>query len=308
VDLFWVLYWVTFVVFAVMLAVLLSVEREALAEDRARRRALMLDAGRLTAALLMFLALPLAEPRPLAPIGLGLAVFAFVAVPTSWALSAGGIDPIWQIRRLQGEGAELMTRYGSPMPPEGAEKMQLVIAELERAWSPETAELCVLLSARYRDWIAGEFRPLDLGRRVIRIYDLQRRHFGDEVKPPELSEEEATFRWRLYRVFAEMVDCAGAQQTARQRDRLARLMRELDAYRRDDTMAFIDGLRLAATVWQEAPGPRQPWRPPAAIRRGSAQGKQAAPLWPRTSVFWGAILDGMDRAELEKVTRGGVEA
>jgi hypothetical protein len=308
VDLFGGLYWVAVAFFAVVMAALLAVEREALAEERARRRALLFDAARLTAALLMLLVLRVAEPRPLAPIGLGLAAFAFVVVPTSWALNAGGIDPIWEVRRLQGEGAELVSRYGSPMSPEGAEKMQGLIADLERACSSQTAELCTLLAARYRDWIAGEFRPLDLGRRVVRIYDLQRRLYGDEVRPPELSEEEATFRWRLYRVFGEMVDCAGAQQTARQRDRLARLMRELDAYHRDDTAAFIDSLRLSATVWQEAPGPRQPWRPPTAIRRGSAQGRRTAALWPRTSVFWGAILDGADLAELEKTTRGGAEA
>jgi hypothetical protein len=302
------LFWLAVPVFVVLLAVLFAVERERLVEERARRRALVLDAGRLTAAGLMFVALWWAEPRPLAPIGLGLAVLAFILVPTSWALSAGGVDPVWELRRLQSEGAELMTSFRSPMPPEGAEKMRLVIADLERATSPETAELCALLTARYQDWIAGEYRPLDLGRRVIRIYDLQRRLFGDEVRPPELSEEEATFRWRLYRVYGEMVDCAAAQQTARQRDRFARLLHELDAYRRDDTAAFIDGLRLAATVWQEAPGPKQAWRPATAVRRGAAQGKRTAALWPRTSIFWGAILDGVDRAELQKVTRGTAEA
>jgi hypothetical protein len=300
-DLFWVLYWVTFVLFALMLAVLLAVEREALAEERARHRALMLDAGRLTAALLMFLALPQAEPRPLAPIGLGLAVFAFVAVPTSWALSAGGIDPVWELRRLQTEGAQLMSRYSSPTSPEGTEKMRAMIADLERARSEETAELCDLLAARYEDWIAGEYRPLDLGRRVIRIYDLQRHLFGDEVRLPELSEEEATFRWRLYRTFGELLDCAVPEQNTRQRERFARLLHDLETYRRDDTSAFIDGVRLSAMVWQDTPGTRQAWRPASAIRRGAAQGKRSPALWPTSSVFWGAILDAVDRAELQRM-------
>ena len=297
------LFWIGSVVFAILLAVLFRAEREALAERRARRRAMLLDAGRLTAALLMFLALPIAEPRPLATIGLGLAAFAFVAVPTSWALNAGGIDPRWELRRLQVEGAELMARYHSPMPPEGAEKMRGVIADLDGARSAETAELCDLLAARYEDWIAGEYRPLEMGRRVIRIYDLQRRLFGDEVRPPDLSEAEATFRWRLYRVFAEMVDCGVAEPTARQEDRFSKLIRELESHRRHDTGVFIDGLRLSATVWQEAPGPRQAWQPAAPIRRGAAQGKRAPALWPHTSVFWGAILDGADRIELQKMRR-----
>jgi hypothetical protein len=143
-----------------------------------------------------------------------------------------------------------------------------------------------------------------MGRRVIRIYDLQRQFFGDEVRPPELSEEEATLRWRLYRVFAEMVDCGVPQPTVRQRDRFSRLMRELESHRRPDTAAFIDGLRLSATVWQEAPGPKQAWQPAAPVRRGSAQGKRNPPLWPRTSVFWGAILDVTDRIELQRMRRG----
>jgi hypothetical protein len=251
----------------------------------------------------MFLALPLAEPRPLATIGLGLAIFAFVAVPTSWALSAGGVDPRWDLRRLQEEGAALMARYESPVSPEGAQKLRAVIDDLDRAKTPETAELCDLLVSRYEDWMAGQYRPLDLGRRVIRIYDLERQLYGDEVRPPELLEEEATFRWGLYRIFAEMVECGVAEQTANQRARFVRLIRELENFRRADTAAFIDSLALSATVWHEAPGPRQAWHPAAPFRRGATPGKRTPPLWPKTSVFWGAILEGSDRSEILRATR-----
>jgi hypothetical protein len=181
--------------------------------------------------------------------------------------------------------------------------MRAVIADLERLRTPDTAELCDLLTARYEDWIAGRYRPLDLGRRVIRIYDLERRLYGDEVRPPELPEAEATFRWGLYRVFAEMVECGVAKQTAQQRARFSRLIRDLESYRRGDTAAFIEGVALSATVWNEAPGERQAWRPAAPFRRGAAPGKRASALWPRTSVFWGAILEGSDRAELLRTTR-----
>ena len=96
---------------------------------------------------------------------------------------------------------------------------------MSRLRTAETAQLCDLLVARYTDWIDGTQRPLDLGRRSIRIYDLQRELYGEEVRPPELEECEATFRWRLYRVFNEMAECGGAEQTPEQKARFLGLTR-----------------------------------------------------------------------------------
>ncbi len=300
-----VIIWVGSILFGVLLVVRFQLERQMLAKEHARTRAEILDAARLLAAMLMFLALPVAEPKPLATLGLGLAVFAFVAVPSTWAISLGGLDPRWELRQLQSEGAELMAHYSSPPPAEGAERLRAVMAGLARVRVPETAELCDLLTARYSDWIDGSYRPLALGRRVIRIYDLERRTFPDETRLPPLSQDEATFRWRLYRIFGELVECAASGAgshddgaAGRQHDRCQRLLRELEAYRRPDTTEFIDSLEASVRAWLNRPEPRPAGHPAANMRQGAPARGRSAALWPDTAVFWGAILDEGDRAQL----------
>jgi hypothetical protein len=300
-----IFFWAASVLFVILLAFLFRTERATLQEGRARRRALVFDGVRLAAVLAMFLALPAAQPRPLATIGLGLAAFCFIAIPSSWMLAIGGVDPKWELRRIQVQAAELMARYSSPMPDDGAEEMRLLIGYIRRLRTRETRELCDLLTARYADWIEGTQVPLALGRRSIRIYDLQREIYGDEVRMPELPEEEATFRWRLYRVFNEMVDCAPADQTPEQKQRFIELIRELDTYRREDTVSFIDGLQASAHAWLRARGYREAWQPAIGVPEAAPKVDEARrQLWPRTSVFWGAILDEADRRELHSVKTG----
>jgi hypothetical protein len=299
--------WLASVLFVVLLVNLFRIERQTLLEGRARGRALILDGARLTAALLMFLALPYAEPRPQAAIGLGLAALAFVALPSSWILTLGGQDPKWELRKLQSEAAELMSRRGTVLKEDDAVSMKAIVKEVVRLRTAETAELCDLLIARYEDWLSGSHRPLTLGRRSIRIYDLQRELYGDEVRPPELDEQEATFRWHLYRVFGEMVEAGVADPTPEQRSRFIDLVDELDTYRREDTGSFIDGLQVSARAWLENPGDAG-WQPGVGIAIGEPDVDEAGrQLWPRTSVFWGAILDEEDRREILPVRDGNRE-
>jgi hypothetical protein len=297
-----IFFWLASVLFVVLLAFLFRTERMMLREDRARRRATVIDGVRLAAVAAMFFALPVAEPRPLATIGLGLAAFCFIAIPSSWMLAIGGVDPKWELKRIQADAADLMARYPSPMPHDGASEMSALIGYILRLRTRETTELCDLLIARYNDWIEGSQMPLSLGRRSIRIYDLQREMYGDDVRPPELTEQEATFRWRLYRVFNQMVECGTAQQTADQKKQFAALIRELDAYRRDDTVSFINGLQASAHSWIRARGHRGAWQPAIGVPDAAPKVEEARQeLWPRTSIFWGAILDETDRRELHLV-------
>lgn len=293
-----IFFWSASVLFVIVLAILFRTERMMLHEGRARSRALVMDGVRLAAVAAMFFALPAAQPRPLATIGLGLAALAFIAVPSSWMLAIGGIDPKWNLRRIQAEAAALMARYPSPMPADGAEEMRRIVRSVGRLRTAETAELCDLLVCRYTDWIEGTQRPLDLGRRSIRIYDLQRELYGDEVRPPELEEREATFRWHLYRVFNEMAECGVAEQTPEQKADFRRLIHELDSYRRDDNASFIDGVQASARAWLKS-HPVARWQPAIGVGNlSSAVEEGTRQLWPRTSVFWGAILDETDRREL----------
>ena len=301
-----IVFWLASVLFVVLLAFLFRTERMMLQEGRARSRAMIMDGVRLAAVAAMFFALPAAEPRPVAPIGLGLAALAFIAVPSSWMLALGGVDQKWELRRLQADAAQLMARYASPMPPEGAESMRRIIGYVARLRTPETAQLCDLLVARYGDWIVGSQRPLDLGRRSIRIYDLQRELYGEDVRPPELDEEEATFRWRLYRIFGEMVENGTPDQTKEEKLRFIDLVHELDSYRRDDTTAFIDGLQASAYAWLKVRKGRVRWQPGIGVGELAPvldEGRRR--LWPRTSVFWGAILDETDRRELAPAQSNG---
>ena len=301
-----VIFWLASVLFVILLAVLFRTERSMLQEGRARRRAMVMDGFRLAAVAAMFFALPVAEPRPMATVGLGLAAFGFIAVPTRWMLAIGGVDPKWELRHFQAEAAELMTRYPSPMPTEGAEALRGIVREMNRLRTDETAELCDLLVDRYDDWIDGSGRPLDQGRRLIRIYDLQRELYGDAVRPPQLDEPEATFRWRLYRAFNEMSEVGVADATPEQRGRFVQLIRELDRYRRDDTASFIDGLQASGGAWLRARGARTPWRPAIGVVDWVPVIEQTRRrLWPHSSVFWGAILDETDRREL--APRGQVQ-
>jgi hypothetical protein len=291
-----ILFWLAAVLFVIVLAFLFRTERMMLQEGRARRRALMIDGVRLLAVAGMFFALPAAEPRPLATVGLGLAAFAFIAVPASWMLTIGGVDPKWELRRVQEEAASLMARYPTPMPAQGAEAMHRLVHYVKRLKTGETAELCNLLAERYNDWIVGSQRPLEVVRRSIRIYELEREIYVADLRRPELEEGEATFRWRLYRAFTEMTECGVAHQTPEQEARFRLLIRKLDVFRRDDTDSFISGVQISARAWVNTNRDRAAWEPgqeSRSLARAVEEGRRR--LWPRTSVFWGAILDEVDR-------------
>jgi hypothetical protein len=301
-------FWFASVLFLIVLALLFRTERGMLAEGRARRRALVLDGLRLAIVAVMFLVLPAAEPRPLATIGLGLAILGFVAVPTKWMVAIGGVDAKWDLRPAQAQAAELMARYPSPMPPEGAAAMENIVLGLDRVRSRETAELCDLLKSRYGDWIEGTSRPLDQARRSVRIYDLQRELYGDDVRPTLLDEREATFRWHLYRLLGAMSEAGVARSTPEQRACFAEAIKELDGYRRDDTAQLIDVLKTSGRAWLRSRS-RKAWQ----TGSGPADAESAIEearlrLWPSTSVFWGAILDEADRRRLAPLRESGQRA
>ena len=96
-----------------------------------------------------------------------------------------------------------------------------------------------------------------------------------------------------------MSDCGVADQTPEQKQRFIRLARELDSYRREDTATFITGLQSSANAWLKSRKRHQPWQPAIGVGDQASEVDQGRrQLWPRTSVFWGAILDETDRREL----------
>lgn len=303
-------FWAVSVGLVVVLTLLFRAERLALLDAGARGTAVVLSGARYALAMLLFLALPFVLPYTLLTVDLGLFIFALIVLPTSLILRIGGYEPKVELRRVQRQAAALMAPTEAPASPAAVSAVRRLIERVNRLRDAETCELCNLLVARYTDWVEGSSRPLDLGRRSIRVYELDRELYGDEIRPPEHDQEEATFRWRLYRVFGELVDAGSAERTPQIRARFKRLLGDLDVYRRPDTAGFIDCLQTSGQAWLRSRRANAAWQPAIgiddlapAIQEGQRQ------LWPSASAFWGAILDEHDRHELAPARRerGGID-
>jgi hypothetical protein len=299
-------FWAASLGLVVFFTALFRSERLALIQARARGRAVFLSGARYILAMLLFLALPLAlRVSVLAALDVGLFVFALLVLPTSLVLRLGGQVPKLELRHVQREAAALMAAQDGSPSAEAMDSMRELIGHVDSLRTAETNELCSLLVARYSDWIAGSSRPLDLGRRSIRVYEIDRELYGDEIRPPEHDQEEATFRWRLYRVFGELVDAGSAGRTPEARARFKECLAELEAYRRPDTAGFIDSVKASAQAWLKSRRSR-PWQPAIGVGDvGQAIEDAQRQLWPSASAFWGAILDEEDRRELAPARRRG---
>jgi hypothetical protein len=296
------LFWVVSLGLVGLFTLLFNVERTALLRVHARDRAVVLSGVRYVVAMLLFLAMPLTYPNWLLTFDVGLFVFALLILPTPLILRLGGQEPTRELRHVQREAAALMAAHTSPPPPEVADAMEKLIAQLIRLRTDNTRELVTLLVERYSDWVSGSSRLVDLGRRSIRVYEIDRELYGDEIRPPEHDQDEATFRWRLYRVFGELVDAGSKERTPETRGRFKALLAELETYRREDTEAFIDGVRASAQAWLRSRRGGA-WQPGIGVSDGQTIEDVQRRLWPSASVFWGAILDEEDRRELAPARR-----
>lgn len=297
------MFWIVSLGLVALLTLLFQVERRALLQARARQRAVVLSGVRYVLAMLLFLTLQFAYPNWLLTIDIGLFVFALLIVPTSLIARIGGQDPAHELRYIQREAAALMAANPSPPPAESAATMRQFIERIDRLRTDDTRELCNLLAARYSDWLEGSSRLLDLGRRSIRVYEIDRELYGDEIKPPDHDQDEATFRWRLYRVFGELVDVGAMGRSSEVRTKFKKLLGELESYRRPDTAGFIDSVRGSAQAWLRS-RKKGAWHPAIGVGETGQSIEQAQrALWPSASVFWGAILDEEDRRELAPARR-----
>ena len=296
------MFWVVALALVGLFTLLFYVERLALVAAQARDRTIALSGLRYVLAMALFMTMPLTYTNWLLTFDVGLFVFALLILPTTLLIRIGGREPSRELRHLQREAASLMAAYASPPPAKPAAKMTKVIVRLQGLRTDETRELCSLLVSRYSDWLSGSSRLLDLGRRSIRVYEIDRELYGDEIRPPEHDQQEATFRWRLYRIFGAMVDAGAEGKTPAARERFKELLAELAHYRRDDTADFIDSLKSSAETWLKSR--RQgPWQPGIGVKVNGTIEEAQRRLWPSASVFWGAILDEEDRRELAPARR-----
>jgi hypothetical protein len=159
----------------------------------------------------------------------------------------------------------------------------------------ENAELCDLLLAELADLRAGSESWNEAGRRSIRIDDLCRRFWPDDMPPPDFDPDEATFRWHFYRTFGRMMESAAAEDSRTGRDEFLNLLNSLEAFRRPDTYRLIDAIMQSADRWLLTPVGGA-WISSFQFEALGPEGLgEIKIIWGRDAAMWGADLDDHDR-------------
>jgi hypothetical protein len=242
-----------------------------------------------------------AQERAVTMVGLAGLVGALMLIPVGWFIRIGGRDPIWELRRVRVDVTQVTNKIRRDRASVPAERSHDLLERIQHACTPETAELCELLTAELRDVLAGAESWNEAGRRTIRLDEICRRLWGDDLPPPDFDHEEATFRWRLYRTFGQLMDAGVASPKPAARSAFSKRLSSLDDFRRPDTEAFIRDLRRSARRWLDAPAPKPPWIENFDFSvlgpSGLAEIKR---LWGQDAALWGAELDEDDRRALEE--------
>ncbi len=282
-------------------------EWDALTEGHARPAAHILNAARWGFVIaLCWVLIPVAVSAP-APeraatlVGLAALTGALMLVPARWFVRVGGRQPLWELRRIRVDVARLtnsVRRDPDSLPPGFARDL---IDRIGRACIPETAELCDLLVAEVADVLAGAELWNEAGRRTIRIDELSRAFWPDDTPPPDFDATEATFRWRMYRTFGQLMDSGVAAPGAEARDEFARLLGTLDRFRRPDTTALIRDIRRSANLWLAKHAAERPWIEAFDFSVLGPNGlDEVRRIWGRDAALWGAELEENDRQALRE--------
>jgi hypothetical protein len=281
------------------------VESESLSEGHARVRAQILNAARWAFVIaLAWVSIPVAFSQSgpqRGPTILSLAVLigALVLVPVRWFVLVGGREPTWELRRAKIETTQLANRVRRDPASVGRVKLTDAIDRVTALRTPATSELCDLLVAELADLLRGAESWNEAGRRTIRIDELSRRLWPGAIPPPDYDSFEATFRWRMYRSFGELIEAGSAEITPASADEFRRHISDLGRFRRPDTEGFIDDVKASAMLWlaERADGPWIEGLDFSALGpNGLDYVKQ---LWGRDAALWGAELDDADRQAIE---------
>jgi hypothetical protein len=220
-------------------------------------------------------------------------------LPVSWFVRLGGRDVKWELRKVKVEATRMANRVragGGPIPQA---RIREQLAVIQRLRAPATAEFCDLLTAELDDLRTGTESWNEAGRRAIRIDEISRQLWPEAVPPPDFDPEEATFRWRLYRTFGEMMEIGVTQLSPEARDEFQRLLASLEDYRRSDTETFIDEVRVSAARWLARAKPNRPWIGSYDFTDLGPDGlDKVKRIWGRDAALWGARLEPDDRRAL----------
>ena len=194
--------------------------------------------------------------RSLVLLPLGVAVIALASLPIRWVLRLGGFEHVWEIHRTYLAASRLKGLGPTPLPPEVVALQRRYRDRLESLKTPATSEWIDLMVANIDDWIRSRYWLLDVGRRLIRLHEIDLQILGYEAPAAERSPAEATFLWHLYRIFAQMYDCGGVPRSPDNDGHFRSLAAQLDQFRRADTNTFIDGVQASARIGSHRIYPR----------------------------------------------------
>jgi hypothetical protein len=287
-------------------------EGDKLSEAHAGPRAHILNALRWGVVVLFSWALiplafvPIEQQRASTIIEICALVAALMLVPVSWFVRIAGRDARWELRRVKVETTRMANRIrnGATIPPARIREERVLIEKLRTI---ETNEMCDLLLAELDDLQTGFESWNEAGRRAIRIDELSRQYWPDAVPPPDYDPQEATFRWRLYRTFGQMMEVGVMDVSPEARDEFQGLMRSLDQFRRPDTEDFIDDVMASADRWLSRPKARSPWIGSYDFSDLGPEGlDEVKRIWGRDAALWGAELGDEDRLALaQDIARRG---
>jgi hypothetical protein len=224
------------------------------------------------------------------------AALGLMFVPTRLIVRIVHREPKWELRELMRKAALLRNSHLNVEPKAAATvaRMDDLISRMERARTPETSELCDLAVANYRDWLADRHSILVLGWRLIRIHEIELELYGRQARRAELDPAEATFRWRLLRVFSWMLDIADPDLDTDDREQLESWLAELDSFRRPDTEQFIDAVQASASAWLAVEPKTRSWVSGPLSALGPTIEKEYNRLWPTWDTYYGVHFDGRD--------------
>jgi len=298
------------------LAVFLFVaESRSLGEGHARARTQLLNAARWALVIALSWVLIPAAVAPPGPeraatiLGLTVLIGALILIPVRWFIRMGGRRGAWELRRAKLEVARLANQVKHGRGTVTPARLQEAADRVRYLRTPETAELCDLMLAELDDLIAGHESWNGGGRRSIRMDELARELWSEEMPPPDNDPGEATFRWYLYKIFGRMMEIGAAVPSPDEREEFAKLLGSLEEYRRPDTGTFIDMVRASADAWIADPPAGRPWIASYDFEELGPNGlEEIRWIWGREAALWGAYLDEDDLRSLREDLAGRAES
>lgn len=285
---------------------LFVVESRGLSEGHARVRVQLLDAARWALVIALSWALipaAFSQPGPdraATILGLTTLIGALILIPVRWFIGIGGRRDGWELRRAKLEVARLANQIKQGRATVTPARLRETADRIRLLRTPGTAELCDLMTAEIDDLIAGYESWNGGGRRSIRMDELARDLWSDDMPPPDNDPGEATFRWSLYKTFGRMMELGAGDPSPEARGEFQRLMDSLEEYRRPDTGAFLDAVRKSADSWIANPPAGRPWIASYDFEELGPTGlEEIRQIWGREAAMWGAFLDEDDLRDLK---------